>query len=359
MENKLTFLILAYCPIRNRQGVDLNALLNSQHFQSILIQIGAEDNEEKRIVGIPLSPEVSGWRLRVMSRWARWQMFLKGRKIPHHIVVALNIPSLLPAIFLKTLFKSKLVFYSLEYHVVAPLNRVLLRYFCDAVIDVEETRCELLKQQIGKSIPSTILHNVPHFVEFEYLTPKLRKWLMVNKQFRGNEFIVLYSGSYQKYCNLESILEWAQDMPQHAWLIVMLTEVPAHLAQKRYKKIIFIPAKNHADLYNWLVDADLSLLPYESDSDNVRYCSPQKLFDALACGVPVLGSRRPLIEKVIEKHHCGLTIDFNKKNEFLKAVEWFTCQSRSVIRQSARKGHYEYNYQNYLGKTLRFFLNLG
>jgi len=358
MENKLSFLILAYCPIRNRQGIDLNILLNSHHFQSQLIQIGAEDDEEKKIIGVPLSPEISGWRLRFMSRWARLQMFFKGLKVPHNIVVALNIPSLLPAVFLKLFFKSKLVFYSLEYHVVAPLNRTLLRRFCDAIIDVEETRCELLKKQIWKSLPSMILHNVPHFVDLEHLTPKLRKWLIKNKQFRGNEFLVIYSGSYQKYSNLESILEWAQDMPTQAWLVVMLTEVPEHLVQKRYEKTVFIPAKSHADLYNWLVDADLSLLPYESDSDNVRYCSPQKLFDAFACGVPVLGSRRPLIEQIKKRYQCGSTIDFCSRNDFLNAVAWFMEQSRDSMRQKARAAHVEYNYGNYTNRLLAFFHDL-
>lgn len=359
MENKLTFLILAYCPIRNRQGIDLNALLNSQPYQSHLIQVWTEDNKEKKIIGIPMSPEISGWRLRIMSRWARLQMFLKGLKVPHNIVVALNIPSLLPAVILKLFFKSKLVFYSLEYHIVAPLNRMLLRRFCDAVIDVEETRCELLKNQIGNSIPSTILHNVPHFVELERLNPKLRKWLIENKQCSGDEFLVIYSGSYQKYSNMESILEWAQDMPGKAWLIVMLTEVPVHLVPKMYKRTIFIPTRSHADLYNWLVDADLSLLPYESDDDNVRYCSPQKLFDALACGVPVLGSRRPLIEKVTDAYQCGLTIDFLNKSEFINAIKWIMSQPRTVMRQNARKAHSEYHYQIYSDRLIRFLHDLG
>jgi len=360
MESKLSFLILAYCPIRNRQGIDLNELLNSRpwQFQSKLIQLGMGNDGERKIIGIPMSPEISGWRLRFMSRWARLQMFVKGFKIPHHVVVALNIPSLLPAVFLKLFFKSKLVFYSLEYHVVSPLNRMLLRRFCDAIINVEETRCELLKKQIGKSTPSTILHNVPRFVEWDQLTPKLRKWLIENKQFSGDEFLAIYSGSYQKYSNLEAILEWAQEMPKQAWLIMMLTEVPERLAKKRYEKTILISAKSHADLYHWLVDADLSLLPYESDDDNVRYCSPQKLFDALACGVPVLGSRRPLIEKVVDKYHCGLTIEFKSKNEFLQAIEWFTCQSRPAMRQRAREGHHEYNYRNYSDRMLCFFRDL-
>ena len=253
------------------------------------------------------------------------------------------------------IFKSKLVFYALEYQVLNPLDRKLLRIFCDAIIDVEETRCLLLKKQIGKSLPSTILHNVPHFVELGHLTPKLRKWLIVNKQFRGNEFLVIYSGSYQKYSNLESILEWAQEMPKQAWLILMLTELPEHLTKKRYEKTVFIPSKGHNELYNWLVDADLSLLPYESDDDNVRYCSPQKIFDALACGVPVLGSRRPLIEQITKRYQCGLTINFCARNEFLNGVTWGTDQSRDFMRQKARAAHSEYNYGNYSNRLLAFF----
>jgi len=354
-----TFLILAYCHVRNRQGFDLNEMLNSRNLCSRLIQVGAEDDPKKEVIGIPMSPDLSGWRLRIMSRLARWQMFLKGCKNKNNITVAINTPALLPAVFLKLLFKSKLVFYSLEYHVLKPANRILLKYFCDAIIDVEETRCELLQAQIGKALPSIIFHNVPNFVELNHLDPKLRKWLVQNKQFIGNEFLITYSGSYQKYCNLESILEWAEDLPDQAWLVVMLTEIPDHINSKKYEKTIFITSKRHNDLYNWLVDADVSLLPYEAEDDNVRYCSPQKIFDALACGVPVLGSRRPLIEQVVRKYQCGITIDFHEKKEFLKGVEWFIAQSRAVMRQKARAAHGEYNYGNYSRRLLELFRDLG
>jgi len=358
MKEKDTFLILAYCPVRNRQGIDLNEMLNFRHFNSKLIQIGGKDDPEQKTIGIPVSPDVSGWRMRFVSRWARWQMFWKGCYNPHKITIAINIPALLSAIVLKLIFKSKLIFYSLEYHTLKPIDRLLLRRFCDAVIDVEETRRVLFLKQIGKALPSFILHNVPHYVDLGHLTPKLREWLIDNMQFRGDEFLVIYSGSYQKYCNLESIFEWAEDLSGHVRLIVLLTEIPESIKVERYKKTVFLPSKNHNELYNWLVDADLSLLPYESDEDNVRYCSPQKIFDALACGVPIMGSRRPLIELVTKKYHCGLTIDFTNENEFLKGVEWFAGQSRLTMRQNARAAHAEYNYGQYSSRLLSFINGL-
>ena len=117
-------------------------------------------------------------------------------------------------------------------------------------------------------------------------------------------------------------------------------------------RAIIVPPVGTGDLYEWIADADIGLLPYEDEDDiNVRYCAPQKLFDYVACGIPFIGSRCPSIEAVAEEFGCGLCIDMTDGAALAAAVQdlWSNGTLRSVMAARARKAHVEkYHYDWYI-----------
>jgi len=356
---KTKYLILSYCPVRNRQGFDLNNALLANEVQSWLIQLEALTDPMLHVTGISKPQSSWLWKWRIASKVIRLKMLCSALFFRHRVTIAINMPAILPAIVLKLIFHTKLVFYTLEFGHIDVLHKFLLRHFCDAVIDVEETRLQLILNTIDKKLPSMVMHNMPRRINTDKLAPRLREWLKLNSCVREGAFLAIYAGSYQKYCNLERLIEWAQDFPKGVYLILIMTEVPDHLREIAGESTVFVPSLRHEELYNWLVDGDVALLPYEDNSDNVRYCSPQKLFDSLACGVPFLGSRRPLIQKIADKYKCGITIDFNNKKEFLDSICWFIEQPLAVMRERAKQAHCHENYDSMMPQMISFLEKIG
>jgi glycosyltransferase involved in cell wall biosynthesis len=52
-----------------------------------------------------------------------------------------------------------------------------------------------------------------------------------------------------------------------------------------------------------------SLVLWSPDYDDTYYCAPNKLYDALACGVPFISGPHPLCVTLVSKYNCGLILD--------------------------------------------------
>jgi glycosyltransferase involved in cell wall biosynthesis len=354
MSKCLDILILAFCPPRNRQGVDLNRALLAHAYRTKLIQLDVPCDSARSITGITTPKARWLWHLHLGAAVIRLKMLAKAICLPHRVTIVLNLPALLPGVILKVFFGTRLIFYTLEHSPICAANRWLLRRFCDAVIDVEENRLSLLLAMIGRSLPSFVLYNIPHRVNPQMLRPRMRVWLAEKGLAKPDDLLLVYSGSYQKYCYLETLVEWAGEFPDNVKLILMMTEVPEHLRISGSRHVIIVPPQTHEELYDWLSDCDVSLLPYEGTSDNIRFCSPQKLFDSLACGVPVLGSCRPLIQKIVDQYGCGQTIDFTDHHAFTVAWKWFQKRRADAFRSHAFRAHGEFNYETQAERLIDF-----
>jgi glycosyltransferase involved in cell wall biosynthesis len=125
-------------------------------------------------------------------------------------------------------------------------------------------------------------------------------------------------------------------------------------------RAIIVPAVSIGDLYSWIGDADIGLLPYEDEIDpNVRFCAPQKLFDYLACGVPFIGSRRPSIAAVAAEVGCGVCIDMTDGAALAAAVTRLAGNAvlRVDMAAMAQKAHIDkYHYNGFIAPILSALL---
>ena len=73
------------------------------------------------------------------------------------------------------------------------------------------------------------------------------------------------------------------------------------------QKVYFHPAVAPDKLLDYTQSADAGIIPYQPTCLNNYYCTPNKLFEFIAAGIPILASDLPEIRNIVTRNSIGLT----------------------------------------------------
>ena len=305
----------------NRQGYDLAECLRAAGHKVRLVQYTGTSDQVVGNVGVKfIKPHGCFSKFHVFIN--AWRIFAASLFCRKDIVVCIGKTNLFVCALYKMLFGSAFVYYALEYVPYGKVSASIVRNLVDKYIDVEESRLKRVMQDLGISKPAIVVNNMPMLTDRKPIGGLLKAYLKKNFSVKGDEKLVVYAGSYQKYACLENIVRASDSFPDNILLVLMVSwGLPSDMAHST-KHCKIVPAQQGDEFFDWLSDADCSLLPYEDKSDfNVENCSPQKLFDCYYVGVPYLGSRKPLIKKVLSKYpKAGILCDFTNIDQIVECV---------------------------------------
>ena len=63
------------------------------------------------------------------------------------------------------------------------------------------------------------------------------------------------------------------------------------------------------ELLGWSASSDVMVMLYQPHTENHQYVTPQKLWEAMAAGVPVVASDLPGMASVVQPAGCGVLCD--------------------------------------------------
>jgi len=75
------------------------------------------------------------------------------------------------------------------------------------------------------------------------------------------------------------------------------------------EKVLFIPKKPYTEMMQYTACADLGLTLDKPSSLNYRFSLPNKLFDYLHAGIPVISTDLQEVAAIVRKHEVGVVLD--------------------------------------------------
>ena len=85
-------------------------------------------------------------------------------------------------------------------------------------------------------------------------------------------------------------------------------------------RLFIHPPVPQAELLAWLSGADVAVIAFTPDSLNQRYATPNRLFESLAAGVPVVVSDFPELRRIVEEIDAGAVCDPTNPSSIADAV---------------------------------------
>jgi len=151
-----------------------------------------------------------------------------------------------------------------------------------------------------------LVRNTPEFKSIKNYPPEYR---LVHEGLK----VLIYHGAVNRGRGLELIIKAMKYLPDAMFFIVGEGEEEKELEKlvlktSLYNRVIFYGRVPFEELKFLTMQADLGLSAEEDICLNYRYSLPNKLFDYIHAGIPVLVSGMPEMQKIVSERQIGRII---------------------------------------------------
>jgi len=99
------------------------------------------------------------------------------------------------------------------------------------------------------------------------------------------------------------------------------TEVKAYIKQKQVDDVIeHIPFVPHEKVPGYIVQSKIGLIPWQPNQQMLRMVFPNKVFEYMACGLPVVASDLPSLRYIFDRSQSGIIVQANNASEHARAI---------------------------------------
>ncbi len=203
----------------------------------------------------------------------------------------------------------------------ALVERLLVRRAA-ATLTVSPPIAEHLARRYG--LPEVTL--VPNYPEPpRELRPRDIRALLGADGLSSDARVVLYVGGLMAGRGLEQLVD-AAAMVEGAQVVFLGDGVLAEPLRRRAtangsgERVHVLPPVASSEVIDVAASADVGVSPIVPSCLNYRYSLPNKLFQYMAAGLPVVASDFPQVREVVEGAGCGVVVDTRRPAEIAPAI---------------------------------------
>lgn len=249
-----------------------------------------------------------------------------------NLLVSNDLDTLLPNFLVHRLKRIPIVYDSHEYYTATPelVNRPKVQQVWKFIektvvpklkncITVNASIAGLLGQEYG--VPFKIVRNIPIKRANTEIPSRESLGLPV-----GKKIVLLQGSGINIQRGSEEAVLAMQYIDNAVLLIVGDGDVLPFLKKtvnemSLHSKVIFIPRQTPQKLAEYTANADIGLAIDKDTNINYRFSLPNKLFDYIYAGVPVLATQLVEIRNIIEHYKIGCFIENHDPKHIAKTIE--------------------------------------
>ncbi len=231
-----------------------------------------------------------------------------------------DLDTLMPNFLISKLKRTPLIYDSHEFFTEVPelINRPRVQDFwvslekwilpkLDSMITVNQSIAELFRQKYGVSMK--VVRNIPKFDQDIPVKTRSELGLPEDKK-----LVILQGSGINIDRGAEEVVEAMKMVDGAVLLILGSGDVIGHLKKQvevegLNEKVIFKDRMSYTDMMTHTCLADLGLTLDKDININYRFSLPNKLFDYIHAGIPVLGSNLKEVRNVIEQYQVGEVVE--------------------------------------------------
>jgi len=312
-------------------------------------------NNNPRVEIIPLKRNNSllFYSLFILSLFRR--LFLSNSKI----YLAEDVYTLAPVVFFAKLKNAKILDNSRELYgflaglrekmktqqVIAAIEKRFIKYV-DLVVTTGEMDSEFIEEYYNLE-KSLVLRNLPKYKKIENPV-NLRKKLNLPE----DSIILLYQGVVLEGRGIIKVIHQIGNFKK--LVLVVLGDgafkekfEAESKARGVSNQVFFYGRVPHEELLDYTAGADFGLALIENISKSYYYALPNKLFEYIMAGVPVISSNLPQMKNIIDRYSTGVCVDPENDEELNDVFEQIQNGSLEIeeAKENCSKAALELNWE--------------
>ncbi len=153
--------------------------------------------------------------------------------------------------------------------------------------------------------------------------------------------IVLFQGSLSLNRNIEGLVRAMQHVRTPDTVLVVMGPGDEKRAELRAiaedaglgpERVVFAPPVPQNELLRMTASADIGVIPYPPIDLNSLYCTPNKLFEYIVAGLPILANDLPELHRFVADNGFGLVRDLSTPKAIAAAIDEMLAADLSAIR---------------------------
>ena len=220
------------------------------------------------------------------------------------------------------------------------LERLIIR-FADLTIVVGPAIADHYQKKYGRERPAVVM-NCPHYKE----VPR-QDLFRENLNISPDQKIFLYQGNLLKGRGIEKICEAFASLPENDNVVVImgygvLEGYIREIAEKS-PNVFFHPAVPPDVVLNYTASADVGMCLIEPVCLSYYYSLPNKLFEYMMVGLPLIVLNSYEQEKLVAGEDLGLVLEELTVEEIQKAIK--AIKSRDYYQENIKRMASVYNWE--------------
>jgi glycosyltransferase involved in cell wall biosynthesis len=267
-------------------------------------------------------------------QWGLWRWLIIHRA-EFNMIHACDFDTIIPAIFMKMFFGKRVIydifdFYADHLRATPTAIKTIIRHIdlwaigrVDAIILVDDSR----KKQVSQA--------KPHLISIIYNSPEdiLNKKAEIQSVITG-ELHMAYIGLLQVERGLLEMISVLMKHPE--WYLDLAgfggDEDRILVAAKEFPNIHWYGRVSYEQALQLSASADVLFATYDPKIPNHKYSSPNKIFEAMMLGKPVIVAKGTNMDRIVREAECGCIVPYGDVPALEQAI-----QSLADDREFARK----------------------